>query len=481
MRNILGGMVGRTDSYKLGHWNQYPPDCSEVLSYAEARGGRFDYTCFFGLQYYIKEYLVDRITRDDVEAVRERAARHFGNDKIFNYNGWMYIVEEHGGRLPVDIRAVREGSCVPTSNVVMTIRNTDPRCPWLTSYLETMLLKVWYTSTVATLSREAKRVLASYLKKTGTPDKLPFMLHDFGYRGVSSEESADLGGMAHLVNFQGTDTFHAILAAEEYYRAVEMPAFSVPATEHSVMTINGREGELETIRRLLKEYPEGILSIVSDSYNIYEACRHIFGTELKADVLARDGVTVIRPDSGANIVNIVINCLEILGERFGVTTNDKNYKVINDKVRVLQGDGLDLSRIQELCEGLDKHHWSLDNIATLGMGGGLLQKVNRDTQQWALKCCSAVVGDERKDVYKEPITAESKNSKRGWLDLIHTVGGPDGEMVYKTIDRDSQSNREARMPSELVPYYLDGDRVISQTFDEIRERAALHEHDLIPV
>ena len=467
MHSSILSMVGRTDSYKLGHWRMLPPNCKEVLSYAEPRGGQFGYTVFFGLEYYLHKYLSsfnNRITPTDVEYVAARTAKHFGDNTIFNYDGWMDIATRLEGRLPLDIRAVPEGTKVPVGNVVMTIRNTDEKHAWLTNYVETLLLKVWYPSTVATLSREAKQILKSYLEETGDPSKLPFMLHDFGYRGVSSEESADIGGMAHMINFSGSDTFHANLVAEDVYGA-EMASFSVPATEHSVMTMGGPEGETALCERLMKEFPDGILSLVCDSYDTYNFCRNVIGTDLKAKVLQRDGVTVIRPDSGANIVNVVVNCLEILGEKFGVTTNDKGYKVLNPKIRVLQGDGLDIHRIKELCEGIKTAHWSLDNIATLGMGGGLLQKVNRDTQQWALKCCSAILGEDRVDVFKDPKTDHNKKSKRGWLDIVETPNG------LVTINRDDKSDPNNKYNSILERRFYDGRVIHSPKWNEIKERA----------
>ena len=248
----------RSDSYKLTHWRQYPPGTTEVYSYLESRGGRFTATVFYGLQPYLHGYLAGCVvTAADVERADRLAAAHFGRTGIFNRAGWMHIVEQHGGRLPVEIRAVAEGTVVPTHNVLMTIRNTAPACYWLTNFLETMLLKVWYPTTVATLSGAILRMLEAALVQSGEDAAgANMMLHDFGYRGASSEETAALGGSAHLVHFRTSDTLIANLLLREHYRGPAdaedwMPSSSVVATEHSTMTAWGRAHEVDAYRHVL--------------------------------------------------------------------------------------------------------------------------------------------------------------------------------------------------------------------------------------
>src|SRR5690606_14550578 len=200
----MANILLMTDSYKASHAPQYPPGTTKIMAYLESRGGLFDKTVFFGLQYYIKKYLVgEQVTKKKIKKARAFWNAHFGFE-IFNNATearWMHIVEKHNGRLPIRIRAIKEGEVVPVKNVLMVIENTDPECFWLTNFLETLLLKVWYPTTVATLSRECKEIILEFLEKTGDPSLLPFKLHDFGYRGVSSEESAGIGAMSHLVNF----------------------------------------------------------------------------------------------------------------------------------------------------------------------------------------------------------------------------------------------------------------------------------------
>src|SRR5215467_5256759 len=236
-------LVLKTDSYKFTHWKQYPPGTQYVYSYLESRGGMFPQTVFFGLQYYLVKYLQGAVvTEDDVLEAQQFVDRHIGPG-MFNQPGWMHIVRNSGGRLPVTIKAVAEGSSVDVQNVLMTIENTDPVCYWLPNYLETLLLKIWYPITVATLSHAIRRVILGALERSGDPSLIDFKLHDFGYRGVSSEETAGVGAAAHLINFKGSDTVAGIRVLQQFYQTNEMEGFSIPAAEHSTVTAWGRENE----------------------------------------------------------------------------------------------------------------------------------------------------------------------------------------------------------------------------------------------
>jgi nicotinamide phosphoribosyltransferase len=294
---LSSNLILRTDSYKFSHWKMYS-ELRTVYSYFESRSGAlFPETVFCGLQPILIKMTGSIITRIDIEEADEFCKSHFGLDGMFNRDMWLYIVEELHGRLPLRIKAVPEGTPVPISNVLLTVENTDPKCASLTNHFETWLTHIWYTSTVATLSRSVKVILKSYLDLNSDTDAgLAFMLHDFGYRGVSSVESAGYGCLGHLVNFMGTDTVEGVMYARRYYGET-MAGYSVPASEHSVMTSKGREGEYQVIANLINIYPQGVLSLVLDSFNIYKACEHI-GTVLKEAVLARDGKLVVRPDSG---------------------------------------------------------------------------------------------------------------------------------------------------------------------------------------
>jgi nicotinamide phosphoribosyltransferase len=422
----------------------------------------FPETVFFGLQYYLRTYLQGpRFSLQDVAGADDFCRAHFGA-QLFNREGWTRMYEKHGGRLPVRIKAVAEGTVLPTRNVLMTIENTDPEFPWLTNYLETMLAKVWYPITVATLSREIKKVILGALERTGDPSLLPFKLHDFGYRGVSSEETAAIGGAAHLINFLGTDTVAGITMLQEHYCAKQMPGFSIPASEHSTITAWGKEHEADAYHNMLTAYPTGLVACVSDSYDVYNACEKLWGELLKPDVEHRQGTLVVRPDSG-DPIRVLTNVFEILGQKFGYTTNAKGYRVLPPYLRVIQGDGVNLFTIQNTLLHLSKFNgWSADNLA-FGMGGALLQQLNRDTLQFAFKCSAAQVGDNWRAVFKDPVTDPGKYSKRGGLALVQENG------KYRTIEE-----AQLEVHGDLLQTVFENGEVVAQyDLDSIRRRAEI--------
>ena len=450
----------RTDSYKASHWLQYPTGSSRVHSYIESRGGAFSATVFFGLQAYLKEYLSRPVSRDDVE---EAAAIYAAHGEPFNRAGWDLLIERHGGLLPVDIRAVPEGLVVPTGNPLVTIENTDPDFYWLPSYLETELLRaVWYPTTVATLSAAAKLTIGRYLQATSddVAGQIGFKLHDFGARGVSSLESAALGGMAHLVNFLGTDTVIALQAARRYYGA-QMAGFSIPAAEHSTITSWGRDGEADAYRNMLRQFakPGAILAVVSDSYDIYNACDKIWGEELRQTVVDSGATVVIRPDSGEP-TEVVLRVANILAKRFGTTTNSRGFRVLNH-VRIIQGDGINLDSLRNCLSTLYHNGFAADNIA-FGMGGGLLQQVNRDTLRFAMKCSAMEVQGQWRDVYKQPVGDSTKASKKGHFALVERGG------QISTLSREAGKSIGDDL---LQPVFRNGELLRDSAFDEIRVRA----------
>merc|ERR1719356_1107364 len=276
------------------------------------------------------------------------------------------------------------------------------------------------------------KTIMKYLKSTGSQDVIDkglhfFKLHDFGFRGVSSVESAATGGAAHLVNFFGTDTMAAMVCAKEYYGADPLLAFSIPASEHSTMTSWGREGEVEAMRNMLTQYPKGLVACVSDSYDIFKACTDYWGTELKATIEKRDGVLVVRPDSG-ELPGIVLQVLEKLESKFGSTTTSTGHRVLPDCIRVIQGDGVDIKSLEVVLQAMKDNNWGADNLA-FGSGGALLQKMHRDTQKCAFKCSYALIKGKDVDVVKDPITDPGKKSKKGRLTLYRLKNG---EWVTKT-------------------------------------------------
>lgn len=446
------------DSYKASHWLQYPAGTTSMFSYVEARGGKWSKTIFFGLQYYIKRYLMQKITMEMVEEAKIFYALH---GVPFNYEGWKYIAVDLEGKLPVRIRAAKEGADIPVSNALLTIESTDPKVFWVASWLETMLLRVWYPINVATLSKRVKEIIYSFLSKTSeAPDvEIAFKLHDFGSRGVSSQESACIGGAAHLVNFMGSDTVVGVHAAMKYYGA-EMPAFSIPAAEHSTITSWGREHEVDAYRNMLKQYakPGSIVAIVSDSYDIYNAIEKLWGGELKEEVINSGATIVIRPDSGEPVV-VVEKCLQLLEKKFGCTVNNKGFKVLNN-VRIIQGDGVNEVSISAILAMAMLNGFSASNIA-FGMGGALLQQHNRDTSKFAMKCSSVTINDIEVDVFKDPVDDKGKQSKKGRLDLIKHKG------TFSTIRL--EKGQISSPFSAMVTVFENGKLLNETTFDEIRK------------
>lgn len=458
-------IITLTDSYKMTHWQQYPRDTEVVYSYFEARtGATFNKTVFFGLQYLLKQYLTGCVvTPDFIESAAALTKAHFGADKHFNREMWEHIWKAHKGYLPVRIRAVAEGTPVPINNVLMTVENTDPKCFALTNHLETLLSHVWGPSTVATLSYEVKKMLDFYLTETADDKNgLPFGLHDFGFRGVNQVEAAGIAGAGHLINFMGTDTVIAMETAAQYYGAVwDGLAYSVPATEHSVMTSLGEEGEKELIYRLLDTYPTGILAMVIDSYDYRKFIEK--AAAFKDIILARNGKIVFRPDSGEP-TSTTLDVLNLLEKHFGATVNSKGYKQLNSKVGMLWGDGLDYQSIRSILFTMKNNEWATSNIV-FGMGGGLLQKINRDTQRFAFKCSAMKCSGHWRDVFKKPLDT-SKVSKKGRLELVMTKDG-----TYHTVREGEEHDQTSS--NLLVPVFENGKLLKDWTFAEVRKNSLI--------
>lgn len=455
----MQNLILNTDSYKTSHFVQYPQGAEFVSSYIESRGGVHASTVFFGLQMFIKQYLTKPITLADIDEAEMICAAH---GVPFNRDGWIHILTAHNGYLPLEIEAVPEGTEVPTGNVLVQVINTDPTCAWLTSYIETALLRaVWYPTTVATVSKACQNIIARYLDETADNlNGLPFKLHDFGARGASSEETLAIGGLAHLVNFMGTDSFSALIAARRFYGA-DMAGFSIPAAEHSTITSWGREGETAAYANMLKQFggKDKLVAVVSDSYDIWNAIDNLWGGELKVQVETMGGTLVVRPDSGEP-VEVVPEALERLMAKFGYTTNAKGYKVLPACVRLIQGDGVCAASIEAILAEMKKRGLSADNVA-FGMGGELLQKVNRDTQKFAMKASAICINGEWRDVYKDPITDQGKRSKKGRLALTKING------QFQTVARNSINP----VANELVTVFKNGKLITEYTFDQVRNQA----------
>lgn len=449
-------LLYNTDSYKVGMFKQYPAGTEFVYSYISSRGGKHKETVILGMQAFIQEYLSKPITKEEVE----EAAFFWGALNLpFPKQQLLDMVDDTGGYWPVAIKAVPEGTVVPVNNVVAVVYNTHPKYYFATTWIETALLRaIWYPSTIATNSREVKKVILNYLNLTGTPEDIDFKLHDFGARGVSSLESAMIGAAAHLSIFRGTDTMVANLFINKYYGDTEMRGQSIPASEHSTITSWGREHEDFAYLNMAQQH-SGIFACVSDSYDIYNACE--MWNTLAPTLKAKGTTLVVRPDSG-DPIEVIPQCLRILEKGFGSKQNEKGYYVL-DGVRLIWGDGISPSDVATILSKMLIQGWSADNIA-FGMGGGLLQAVVRDDQKWAMKASYAVVNGEGVDVYKDPITDPGKTSMRGKVRLVKTYQGkfitlPEGDYV-KTPSEDA-----------LDMLYNEGYMFNKTSFAEVVERA----------
>ncbi len=448
------------DSYKASHFLQYPPGTEYLSSYVEARGGAWPEALFFGLQIWLKDRLSKPIVRADIDEAEALLAAH---GLPFNRPGWEHILDAHGGHAPVRIEAVREGTVLPTRNVLVQITNTDPKVPWITSYLETSLLRaVWYPTTVATRSLAIKRRIYAALVETcdDPAGEILFKLHDFGGRGASSRETAGIGGAAHLVNFRGTDTVSALLVAARFYNE-PMAGVSIPAAEHSTITAWGKDGEAQAYANMLARFggPGKTVAVVSDSYDVFNAVENIWGGALRAQVENMGGTLVIRPDSG-DPVAVPVAVVEILAEKFGARVNAKGFRVLAPCVRVIQSDRVNEAHIAAILAKLKEKGFSAENIA-FGMGGALLQGLDRDTLGFAMKANAVRInGGPWRDIFKEPATDPGKTSKKGRLALVLREGN------YQTIRAE-----ELRDENLLEEVFVNGRLTRDQSLSEIRARA----------
>jgi nicotinamide phosphoribosyltransferase len=464
MKNI----ITQTDSYKLSHWNMYPEGTEYVYSYFESRkGAKFEKTPFFGLQYILKKYFTGVVvTQAKIDQAASLCKVHFGNDQYFNRRGWEYILKTYGGKLPIRIKAVPEGTPVTVNNVLMTVENTDSKVPWLTNYVESILTHVWYPSTVAALSRSTKEMITGFLDRTSdNPAAISFMLHDFGYRGATTDEAAGIGGAAHITNFLGTDTVPAMEFAMDYYDApLDGLAYSIAATEHSIMTARGIEGEDAILDDLLNKYTTGGLATVGDSFDIYNYVENLVCKKYKDRILNREGFFVVRPDSITPLHPTpeaeTLWIVQTVANHFGYTYNSKSFMVINPKIRVLWGDGIDKDGIEKILTTLAAAGFAAENVA-FGMGGGLLQKVNRDTQRFAFKSSAQCRGGVWHDIFKMPKDL-SKASKKGRLALTKEGN------AFNTVRQELAKGNDI-----LETVFENGEIVKEITFDTVRKNAAL--------
>lgn len=466
--------INDTDSYKFSHYVLYPDDMEYMESYLEARGGEFDVCTLFGLQYILHRYLAKPITGEMIDEAEKDA---FAHGEPFNREGWEHILNRYDGRMPVTIRAIPEGMIIPVKNAIMVVRSPrDPKCAWITNWLETMLSRVWYPSEVAIGSREVKKVWKQFLdlSSDNTAAEIGFKHHDFGSRGVTCREQAMLGGAAHLLSFLGSDTVAGIKMANHYYDEA-MAGFSIPATEHSTMTIFGEEHEEETVIRWVtktlveRKVPEGmpkLTACVGDSWDIFRFVRMVCQPHIRDLVKISGGTLVVRPDSG-DPVETLLKIFNIFYTELGqneISVNTKGYMVLPSYFRIIWGDGINRRSMKTILKAVTDAGWSASNIA-FGSGGGLLMDFNRDTQKYAFKCCAAIVGGKLRSVSKNPVTDPGKRSKEGRLDLVWGAAG------YLTVTL--PDGVDEHRSSVMVTYYKNGEITYNTTLAEVRARMAV--------
>lgn len=476
-----------TDGYKADHRRQYPEGTTLVYSNWTPRKSRLENVeeiVFFGLQYFIKKYILDDFDRyffsrpkDEVVA---RYARRINNYLGENQVGTAHIAALHDlGYIPMVFKALPEGALVPLRVPMFTMYNTKPEFFWLTNYFETLLSAViWMPCNSATIARQYRKLLASYADKTSSvPEFVNWQGHDFSMRGMAGIEAAVTSAAGHLLSFTGTDTIPAIDFLEEYYNADsdnELVGGSVAATEHSVMCMGTNEGEFETFRRLVCDvYPKGIVSIVSDTWDLWKVVTDYL-PRLKDEILNREGKVVIRPDSG-DPVDILCGdpdgksdqerkgVVELLWDVFGGTVNDKGYKELDPHIGAIYGDSINLDRAERICKRLEEKGFASTNVV-LGIGSFTYQYNTRDTFGFAMKATYGEVNGEAREIFKDPVTDDgTKKSARGLIKIIKE------DKRFILVDRVS---REEEKQGELKEVFRDGKLLIDHKLSEIRARLA---------
>lgn len=482
----------QTDGYKLSHRQQYPEGTQLVYSNWTPRKSRIegiDKVVHFGLQYFIKEYLIKQFNNEFFNKPKEEVVSEY-KKLVETYMNCGYDVSHiealHDlGYLPIEIMSLPEGVKVPIRCPMFTVHNTLPEFFWLTNYIETLLsAAIWQPMTSATIANKYKEILTFWANKTGgNTEFVTWQGHDFSMRGMQGTESALISGMAHLTSFTGTDTLPAMLGLIEYYNATGLICGSVPATEHSVMCAGGQEGELETFSRLLDIYPTGIVSVVSDTWDLWKVLNEYL-PQLKEQILGRDGKLVIRPDSGdpVDIIcgkqdwyfdqvsartkkydNISDNekkgVVELLWDVFGGTINEKGYKVLDSHIGAIYGDSITLERANNICQRLEKKGFCSTNIV-FGIGSFTYTFNTRDTFGFAMKATYVEINGQPIEIFKNPITDSGEKKSLKGLIAVYT----DGDSY---VAKDGVSWNEVRN-CEWNTVFLNGSLINEYSLEDIR-------------
>jgi len=474
-----------TDGYKVDHRRQYPNETTLVYSNWTPRKSRIegiDSVVFFGLQYFIKRYIIEDFEKNFFSQPKAEVCKRYSR-RIDNYLGpnavgIKHIEDLHDlGYIPMVFKALPEGVSVPIRVPMFTMYNTIPKFFWLTNYFETLLsTTVWMPCNSATIAKQYRQILDKYARETSSvPEFVDWQGHDFSMRGMAGLEAALMSASGHLLSFTGSDTIPAIDFLETYYNADsdnELVGGSVAATEHSVMCMGTNSGEQETFERLITEvYPNGIVSIVSDTWDLWKVLTEYL-PNLKEQVLARDGKVVIRPDSGDPVDIICGNpngkseaekkgVIELLWDIFGGSTNDKGFKELDSHIGAIYGDSITLERAANMCERLKAKGYASTNVV-LGVGSFTYQYNTRDTFGFAMKATYGEVAGEGREIFKDPITDDgTKKSAKGLIKIVLENG------EYKMID---QATWEQEKEGELKEVFRDGKLIVDLKLSDIRAR-----------
>ena len=474
-----------TDGYKVDHRRQYPEGTTLVYSNWTPRKSRVadvEEVVFFGLQYFIKRYILESFERDFFQQPKERVVQQYAR-RINNYLGPNQVGDQHIealhdlGYIPMVFKALPEGASVPMRVPMFTMYNTLPEFFWLTNYFETLLSAVvWMPCNSATMARQYRKILDHYAHETSTAlEFVDWQAHDFSMRGMGGIDSAMSSAAGHLLSFTGTDTIPAIDFLETWYNAnsdTELVGGSVPATEHSVMCMGTTEGEFETFRRLICEvYPTGIVSIVSDTWDLWKVLTDYL-PRLRSEIAARPGKVVIRPDSGDPVDILCGNpngrneqerkgVVELLWDVFGGHTNHKGYRELAPCIGTIYGDSITLERARQICERLKNKGFASTNVV-LGVGSFTYQYNTRDTFGFAMKATYGEVAGEGRAIFKDPVTDDgTKKSAKGLMKITLENG--------RYFLTDNVSWEEERQ-GELREVFRDGRLLVDQSLAEIRAR-----------
>lgn len=488
-----------TDGYKTGHHMQYPEGTTLVYSNFTPRSNKYgpkgvDKVVSFGQQMVMmqiheafqKEFFSK--PKDEVcGEMKRELSLYLGTDYDVTHFEKLHDL----GYLPIHVKILEEGTLIPIKVPVLTIYNTHPEFYWVTNYLETIISNLlWKPMTSATIAHTYRKVLTKWQEKTDREKQwfIDWQGHDFSMRGMDSIDATVSSGLGHLTSFSGTDSLPAIGGARKYYGETEFVGGSVNATEHSVMAAGTKDDEIGTFRRLLQIYPNGILSVVSDTWNLWRVCTE-YVTVLKDEILARDGKLVIRPDSGdpadilcgwfpgytkklienglltSNDEPKIKGVIELLWDVFGGTINEQGYKVLDPHIGAIYGDSITIDRADEICKRLEAKGFASTNVV-LGIGSFTYQYNTRDTFGFAMKATYVEVNGEGREIFKDPITDDGMKKSAKGLMQVQRLHGSHGVSNYILKDEVSW---EEESQGDLKTLYKDGEFHNLTTLTKVRD------------